>query len=500
MHRQAGDRVIQAGERALLRLFGLVLVAALLLSLLDFRSQLTIVRLALVPVAALAWLLWRRTSAPAAVLSGGAVRAARLVAILRPWHIVAAALVLRLLWVAAARVQPVSDFLTYHGMAVGIAGGSFYFDPVYPNGASYLLAPFYRLLGDGPLNGQVVLAGLGAVQCALLMGLARTLFPERPLVAPLAGLLYALSPIQIIFASLIGTDIPFSLLVMTSVLGMARWYRSGYHWGWAAAAAAAVGCAQYVRGEAALFLVCAGLLVLVATVRSPRLPVAEAALTLVVMAAVFVAVCLPFVVYWYERDGKLSLSPAPYQSGMVLLTGGMPGLVQNDEALDRLFDDIAARAGLAPKGTPDYQNATWWRGFDEEALAMWRSQLRADPLRQARIAVTDNLPQLWGREASIRAAISTGSRIPPAVARLIYLGADLVRLAVVLLTVWALLFRSRALASPPLVWVFVSAALAKTLIHLVAQSQPRYAFAFAPLLLLLAAVTLSEWLGTGKRR
>ena len=126
------------------------------------------------------------------------------------WLIVVVAFLVRLAWVLFSPALPVSDFETFHGLAMRMA------DAFRPPGYPTFLAVIYWVTNKSLLAAKLANAILATITCWLTYSLARRVFNER--VALTAALIVAFFPSQILYTSLLATENLFTPLLLASTL------------------------------------------------------------------------------------------------------------------------------------------------------------------------------------------------------------------------------------------------------------------------------------------
>lgn len=125
---------------------------------------------------------------------------------------------LRLVYVICANQPPMSDFKTYHDLAImlsnGIAPKSSYVS-MFPHvmGLPMFLAPFYWLFGPSELVAQIVNVGLDILTAWLLFLISWKLFHSRK-GALITAFLFSMAPTVIFYCEIIGTEKLFTFLVV----------------------------------------------------------------------------------------------------------------------------------------------------------------------------------------------------------------------------------------------------------------------------------------------
>ncbi|HAX75275.1 MAG TPA: glycosyl transferase family 39 [Cyanobacteria bacterium UBA11372] len=137
--------------------------------------------------------------------------------------IILLALLLRVLWVVAVPVVPISDSHAYDTLARNLASGigyrwSSYAPPTafWPVGTSLIYSLLYRVFGFTYLPIVIFNLLLSAIIIFCSMRLAQTWFNRSVAIA--TGLLLALWPIQIQFTTVLASELPFIALVLVALL------------------------------------------------------------------------------------------------------------------------------------------------------------------------------------------------------------------------------------------------------------------------------------------
>ncbi len=128
---------------------------------------------------------------------------------------------LRLAWIFYCDTVPVFDFLKYHLGAVSLASGQGYklfghytaFEPV---GFSFYLSLIYRVFGENLLAPKILNVFLSVDSVFLVYLLGKRYF--RAETGLLAAILLALSPRQIVYTSVISTEILFTYFLLLTLL------------------------------------------------------------------------------------------------------------------------------------------------------------------------------------------------------------------------------------------------------------------------------------------
>ena len=152
---------------------------------------------------------------------GGEAQAPRLAYWARPSIIMAAALLMRLMWAACVPVAPVSDGVLYDAFAQSMAAGHGYafadgtMTEYWPVGTSAVYALLYYAFGLHIWVVPVFQALLGAAIVGLTWRLSRDAF--GPKVAALAAWLTAVWPLLVEFTTIFASELLFIALVLTAL-------------------------------------------------------------------------------------------------------------------------------------------------------------------------------------------------------------------------------------------------------------------------------------------
>ncbi|MEQ9455059.1 MAG: glycosyltransferase family 39 protein [Phycisphaeraceae bacterium] len=395
--------------------------------------------------------------------------------------ILAVALVLRLAWMIAVPVDPVSDSFAYMTFATHISQGhGMTWEPgmdrptaYWPVGAAALYALSYMVLGSEHL-GPLVLNLMASMGCVWLTGeLARHLYDSRT--ALTAAAIMAFMPSQIYFTTIYASEIFFNLAVLAAVL---LWIHQGTQhavlWG-AIWTGTLLAVAAYIRPTALLIPFLLTGLRLLETRRWGR-PTTE--------LAVMITIMIVFIAPWSYRNHVAfdSFVPISTNGGANLWMGNNPsnpggGYMPLSEDL-KSFRNEAERDRRAKEIALKYIK-------DEPIEFVFRfgRKLRATHERDT-IGVVWNEPGLVG-------AYGSWALTPLKFASTVYWYG--------LMTVGAtgavMMLRSGgrgiSLLLPGTLIVYF------TFVHAVIVAQDRYHYAAIPYLALFGAVTLTSILWTG---
>lgn len=134
----------------------------------------------------------------------------------------AAAVGLRLFWVLTAKIEPFSDFDTYHNLAKSIAAGeggahgSVYIS-LFPHvlGTGVFFSIFYRLFGAAPLCAQLVNAASAGAATYLIYLIGSASGGKKGGV--IAAYIWAIAPGAILHSEMVAGEMPFTLFMLLFV-------------------------------------------------------------------------------------------------------------------------------------------------------------------------------------------------------------------------------------------------------------------------------------------
>ena len=145
-------------------------------------------------------------------------------AVLRLRTILVLAFVLRLAWMLAVPIDPISDSVVYDIFAQRLAAGQGYTWPdgmptvYWPVGASALYAAVYAIFGHSFAAIGALNLIMGTLLVAAIYALARTRFSAQ--VASLAALIAALWPGWIQFTTILSGELPSTLLLVAGMIAI----------------------------------------------------------------------------------------------------------------------------------------------------------------------------------------------------------------------------------------------------------------------------------------
>jgi hypothetical protein len=127
-----------------------------------------------------------------------------------------AILLSRLCWVLWMPTLPVSDFEEYQGSAAQMARGVWAFPAYQEGGYPLLLSVLFRVWGAGPWPAKGLNIVLSIGTGLLLFEIGR--HSLGPGLARTAALLFALWPAQVMFSSVLASELPFTALLYAALL------------------------------------------------------------------------------------------------------------------------------------------------------------------------------------------------------------------------------------------------------------------------------------------
>lgn len=357
----------------------------------------------------------------------------------------------------------ISDFLDYHNLAVGVANGGPWLQEGRPMGWPLILGAAYALFGPHPWLGEALNVAFALLGGVALWALVRPL--AGPAAAALALAAYVLWPQHAQMTAVVGTEIVYATFFLAAGAALVRARPEAL--GWALAAGALTGLAQWVR-PTTLALVPAALLGLWLVGRRPRVVAALAGLYL----AGLLVVLAPVAEWNHRVQGKWSLSTSAY-GGWSLLVG------MNQRHMGMWNVDDAATA----------ERLGGLKAVDAYARAEGIRRMTSDPVGTARL-VAVKFPVMWAMEGD-GTYWTLGTRQPPdprtpVDMALLTLLAQAFYAGVAVLAARALRLRELALGWAPLFGGLLTLAA----VHSLLEVQGRYHFYWTPLLIALAAVTL----------
>ena len=311
-----------------------------------------------------------------------------------PWVVLAT--VVRLIWVGVVPTIPVGDFAMYRESANYLVERG-HLDPgfIYMPGFVAALA-LLRMAGGELLAAKVFGAVCGGLAAWPLHALTARLFdrPEgrsKP-VAATAGLLYALWPGGISFASIIATDIPAAGLTLAALAALAwaasrEGTRSWRSWGPHLAAGALFAMASYVRAVALPLLLVSAIYLFARGFRR-----AELARRLGLMALPALLLLLPWGLRNARHEGGFTLADS--HGGITALMGDNPNADGTyARSLHEMWKRVTGRTFLSqPHQETDHlawQVAKhWWR-----ASPLWTAGMV--PLRAERLLAWEHGLLYW---------------------------------------------------------------------------------------------------------
>jgi len=387
---------------------------------------------------------------------------------MRPWTIVAVALLLRLAWAALVPVEPISDSVLYDAFARSIAEGRGYAYPnggpltvYWPVGTSAVYAVLYTLFGTGSWVVPAFQALLGALIVGLTWRLGARFLDRR--VAAWAAWLVALWPLLIQFTTILASELLFIALLLAALECWSS-RRLGDLWR-AVLWGACIAGATYVRPTAWPLLVVFPLLAWFVDRRAR-----PALLVLVVSSLTAGILFAPWVMRNHNLFGQFVL---------VAANGGTNLWMGNNPASNGGYMDLPP--------TPTLNEVERDRHFSREAIAF----IKAEPLAYLRLSVRrsvstydrESIGVVWN-QTGLERRFGSGVLMPlKALSSAFWWGVLLLGLAGVVRALRQR--RARAL------WPLLAALVFFVVVPILTVAQDRYHVPIDPLLALFAAFTLT---------
>lgn len=383
----------------------------------------------------------------------------------------------RLAWVWAVPIEQVSDFRTYHDLAVRLAeaeplGAVTYNDVLRPWGYPFALAGAYSLVGPRVFVGQMANVVFGLMTLVLLFRLTSAVFGR--LAARVAVALMLAWPAQLLFTSVLASEHLGALLGLAAVVCLTpRRDDAGSRWWRFAAAGGLIVAANAVRPPL-IILLPIGLVCALAN----RLPARRRVAAAGALLATFVA---GYLSYGVATERVYGASPSR--------SGAFNALMGTDfEWVGHWNPDDARR--FAAHDSLEEANRWAWR----EAAR----RVADNPLGFVRLMVRKSL-RTWAREEfalvwTLESARQTDPTLVEAV-RNWCLSFHL--LILVLAALGCLLPRCRVSSAGAA--QLAGILLAAVLLHALTEAQDRYHYVFSPLLLACAGAGLAGLVGRHAR-
>jgi 4-amino-4-deoxy-L-arabinose transferase-like glycosyltransferase len=377
-------------------------------------------------------------------------------------------LAIRLSAVLLIQAPIVPDGVAYEKAAVRIMGEGFFFW-YRPTGYPFLLATSYQLLGRGTLSHELLNVAFAMAGGWLLFDLAwRSAGRQAGMLALVA---YASAPGLVLLTPVRLTDTAYATLVLAICWTGCRMIQGGVLWG--VIAGLVIAASQYVRPTGPLLLVAVLLasLAMTATLRRWALPATA-------MTLAFVIAMLPTFAYNLATYGDLSPSTSSY--------GGWSLYMGTNQTSDGDWNraDADFIHGL-PGDLWDQSGQAGWLGLQ---------RIAADPLGFAGLAVR-KFAILWGSE-SFAVRYGMDFRLvggPQGVEAGVWLLAQLAWLALITAASGALLTMRHRARPDPVVVLAACIILAEALLHVFVEVKPRYRAHLEPVLVLIAASAVADW-------
>ena len=347
-----------------------------------------------------------------------------------------------------------------HGQAVGVLDGACCFGH-RPLGYPIVLAGAYAVLGVGPAAIETLNIGFAVVTALLVWDIGRVSWGRS--VAAVAATAYALAPSQVLTALVPLTEPMYTMLVAGVVRAGIAFERRPMLLA-AAACAALIAAAQYVRATAAPLLVPLALLPWLA-----GWPGRRTLLRAAVIGAIFIVLAVPVIAYNLRTYGDLSISTSAY-GGWSMYVGA-----NREHGGQWNAEDAARLAG--------FPGDSWWERSDH-AGSLVVERVMEDPAGSLALLPT-KFGTLWGSETY---AASYALREGP-ITREVHVGWLTSQLFWAALTVLATLGMYVARRDLPPAALLIGMTITLVAVtHLALEVHSRYHAYLVPLFCLLAAV------------
>ena len=399
-----------------------------------------------------------------APFSNGDIRRAALM-------IICLATLLRILWAALVPVAPVSDQVAYLTFATNIAlHGVYGWTPAEPTaywavGTAAIYGALFKVFGVAFWPIVILNIVIGTTLVAMTMALARILYGDR--VALVAGAVMALWPSQILFVTVLASELPFMLLIVAAAWA---WLNTGWpSWGRGVTVGLLLAGASYIRPVAILLP-----FVLAISLGFPRWPggtVRQHATALLVAVLVMAVSIAPWTVRNYRVFGSFVLIST--NGGAIFWMGNNPDTTGGYMPLPKRVSglDEVERSTVLGAEAMDYV-------VENPGLFALRTLKKVVQLHvRETIAVHWNLE---GLKASVLSGLETPLKLLTTAYWSVALGLALAAIATTVVQIgWRTIF-----LLPVAVWGYLTA------VHATTVADDRYHFAAIPFIALLASAFL----------
>jgi 4-amino-4-deoxy-L-arabinose transferase-like glycosyltransferase len=264
---------------------------------------------------------------------------------------------IRLFWVLYSGTLPVSDCKAFNDLALGMAHGEGYVKPggvptaYWLVGYPLFLAAFYTVFGTHLLVAKIANSLAGAALAVFTYMLGKKAFSKDK--ARLGALIVALLPGQVLYSSLLASEMVFCVCCAGAIFAVLVWLNKRRWYVGFCAAGALIGYASLVRGPGLLLLPLLYLYILI-TIGVNR----RSAARLSILTVLAFAVMLP----WVVRNARVFGRP-------VLLTtnSGANFWVGNNERAQGTYMDVPADSPVARasvRGEVAASDAGWRAGLE----------------------------------------------------------------------------------------------------------------------------------------
>lgn len=383
----------------------------------------------------------------------------------------------RLLWITAVSVEQVSDFRTYHRLAIRLGStaplGTVSTDVLLrPWGYPLLLAAVYSATGPDESVGQVVNVALGLTTLVLLFLLTRAVFGQ--LAARVATALMLVWPAQLFFTGVLASEhlgVVFATAAALCLVGGTADTRSAW---WTFAAAGGLSLAGYIVRPPLIVLLPVALLAVSFCRLTPRRRVAAAGTVLLTFVAGDWA-------YRATMEKLYGVSPSRSGAFNLLMGTNADSVGHWNEADCQWFADHES--------------------FEEANRRAWREAARriaADPLGFLTLMARKPVRTWSGEGFAVAWTLDLGRTTERPRLRAAYAYCRSFHLLILILATIGCFLSLRKYAGPA-ASILAAIILAAVFLHAVTEAQERYHFVFSPFLLAFAGACGAGLWGLRKR-
>lgn len=392
------------------------------------------------------------------------------------------ALFLRVGWILSAGTIQVSDFARYDRTAIEILeGGPLVGYPWSASGTPILAAAIYSIVGYHPLVVLFLMGILGAFQAGLIYLLSKRIWKNQT-AAACSGLIFAIWPTQIIYSSLISSDLPFTMFFLLSIWFLVLWIEKpllkfGFCFG------VMLGLSFWIRSISPVFFI-AGLLIFL-TYES--VIIRTRIFTIFVSSVGFVILIIPIMILNNYYLGFLSPYPSQVQGYNLVMGTNLGWSGQNNPDDAEMITQLEKENG--------WQNPRNALNEDAYLRTIAIGRIQNDPERFMIMAIFIKPTILWGNAEYTIWSLSQ-SRLSQ-FETIVYLLANsfyqpiLIFSSLVLMVLGLGKFKrnsTRGYLIHPGIFYMILCGCGITLTHMIQETQPRYHYPLIPFLAILVGL------------